>query len=265
MPASGWPSCAERTGSAELPNRAQKVEILVLSDDAPEILSARSRDEFRHELIRFAKSLGFETVSAFVVAEGADGKARFEGVDNTPPGYLSVFTDPAECHRDPVMQHCRRESTPIVWDQSTYVGCGAAHKYETQAAFGYRFGIAMGMHLPRGQHFFLGVDRDASLPSDPDERARLVAAITLFTLYAQAAAWRTIVAHAEQVAQHIAPTARELEVLRWTLAGKTAWEVGMLLGISERTAAIHANRATHKLGCVGKHQAALKALQLGMI
>jgi DNA-binding CsgD family transcriptional regulator len=39
----------------------------------------------------------------------------------------------------------------------------------------------------------------------------------------------------------------------------------MLLGISERTAAIHANRATHKLGCVSKHQAALKAMQSGLI
>jgi hypothetical protein len=39
----------------------------------------------------------------------------------------------------------------------------------------------------------------------------------------------------------------------------------MLLGISERTAAIHANHAAHKLGCVSKHQAALKALRQGLI
>jgi hypothetical protein len=39
----------------------------------------------------------------------------------------------------------------------------------------------------------------------------------------------------------------------------------MLLGISGRTAAIHANHAAHKLGCVSKHQAALKALRQGLI
>ena len=31
-------------------------------------------------------------------------------------------------------------------------------------------------------------------------------------------------------------TARELEALRWTMEGKTAWEVGALLGVTERTA-----------------------------
>jgi DNA-binding CsgD family transcriptional regulator len=62
---------------------------------------------------------------------------------------------------------------------------------------------------------------------------------------------------------HLTP--RELEVLRWTMDGKTAWEVGAILGISERTAVLHVNNAMHKLGCVNKHQAVLKALRLGLI
>jgi DNA-binding CsgD family transcriptional regulator len=47
--------------------------------------------------------------------------------------------------------------------------------------------------------------------------------------------------------------------------GKTAWEVGSLMGISERTAVMHVTNAMHKLGCVNKHQAVLKALRLGLI
>jgi len=47
--------------------------------------------------------------------------------------------------------------------------------------------------------------------------------------------------------------------------GKTAWEVGAILGISERTAVLHVNNAMHKLACVNKHQAVLKALRLGLI
>jgi DNA-binding CsgD family transcriptional regulator len=60
-------------------------------------------------------------------------------------------------------------------------------------------------------------------------------------------------------------TPRELEALRWTMEGKTAWEVGAILGISERTAVLHVNNAMHKLGCTSKHQAVLKALRLGLI
>lgn len=58
---------------------------------------------------------------------------------------------------------------------------------------------------------------------------------------------------------------RELECLRWTRAGKTAWEVAHILGISEPTAARHLNRATRKLDCANKHQAVVKALRLGLI
>ncbi len=35
--------------------------------------------------------------------------------------------------------------------------------------------------------------------------------------------------------------------------------------LSERTAVLHVNNAMHKLGCVNKHQAVLKALRLGLI
>jgi DNA-binding CsgD family transcriptional regulator len=49
------------------------------------------------------------------------------------------------------------------------------------------------------------------------------------------------------------------------MEGKTAWEVGNILGISERTAVLHANNATHKLGSANKHQAVLKALRMGLI
>jgi DNA-binding CsgD family transcriptional regulator len=49
------------------------------------------------------------------------------------------------------------------------------------------------------------------------------------------------------------------------MEGKTAWEVGQILGISERTAVLHVNNAMHKLDSVNKHQAVLKALRLGLI
>ena len=58
---------------------------------------------------------------------------------------------------------------------------------------------------------------------------------------------------------------RELEVLRWTLDGKTAWEVAAVLAITERTVVLHLQNAMQKLGCTSKHQAVLKALRLGLI
>ena len=97
----------------------------------------------------------------------------------------------------------------------------------------------------------------------PARLTRLVADLQLFAVHAQDAAMRILTPASVRRVPSLTP--RELETLRWTMEGKTAWEVGNLLGISERTAALHVNNATHKLDCVNKHQAVLKALRLGLI
>jgi len=91
-----------------------------------------------------------------------------------------------------------------------------------------------------------------------------VADLQLFAVHAQEAAQRIMLpATRDSGAPSLTP--REVESLRWTMDGKTAWEVGNILGISERTAVLHVNNAMHKLGCINKHQAVLKALRLGLI
>ncbi len=228
------------------------------------VLQARDRDEFRDEVVRFGRALGFETVSAVAVIDHGIGRSEFAVVDNTPREFLGVFNDPKAMRRDPVMQHCRRQSLPIIWDQGTYTSQGQGELWEEQARYGYHTGIAMALHLPEGKHFMLGVDRDRALPSDRHELTRVVADLQLFAVHALDAALRVLVPAASSPdAPSLTP--RELEALRWTMEGKTAWEVGSILGITERTAVLHVNNAMRKLGCVNKHQAVLKALRLGLI
>ncbi len=228
------------------------------------VLGARDRDEFRDAIVRFTQQLGFETVSAMTVVDHGLGRSEFITVDNTPESFAATFTDPMLGKRDPVMQHCKRQTVPIIWDQSTYIAGGAIDLWEHQAHFGFNTGIAMALHLPDGRHFQIGVDRDQPLPGDVGELQRLVADLQLFAVHAQDAAVRLLLPEAEQP-ERPSLTPREVEALSWTMEGKTAWEVGQILGISERTAVLHVNNAMHKLGCVSKHQAVLKALRLGLI
>jgi DNA-binding CsgD family transcriptional regulator len=228
------------------------------------ILKAGSREDFRHEVVRFSQSLGFNTVSAMAVVDHPAGRSEFVSIDNAPGGYASAMHDVSSMRRDPVMQHCRNHSVPIIWDQATYTAQGLGELWEEQARFGYRTGIAMALHLPEGRHFAFGVERDKPLPSDVSELQRLVADLQLFAVHAQDAAMR-LLSPPLPISEHPALTPRELEALRWTMEGKTAWELGTILGITERTAVLHVNNAMHKLGCGSKHQAVLKALKLGLI
>lgn len=228
------------------------------------VLESRSPEELRAEVVRFSKKLGFNFVSATTVVDRPLGGSEFYAIDNTPEGFREAFEDEKSWRRDPVLQHCKRYSVPIIWNQATYLAHGQVEKWEEQARFGYHTGICLALHLPEGRHFLMGVDRDQPLPTDPSELTRLVADLQLFAVHAQDTAMRLLV---PEPASSDLPslTARELEALRWTMDGKTAWEVGAILGISERTAVLHVNNAMHKLGCASKHQAVIKALRLGLI
>lgn len=228
------------------------------------VLKAKDRDEFRDEIVRFAQRLGFDTVAAVTVVDRGLAGTDFISVDNTPQEFSSTFRDVEMMRRDPVMQHCRKQSVPIIWDQQTYTVQGMGELWEEQARFGFNTGIAMALHLPEGRHFVLGVDRDKPLPGDAAELQRVVADLQLFAVHAQEAALRLLLPEPMQPERPLL-TPRELEALHWTMEGKTAWEVGAILGISERTAVLHVNNAMHKLGCASKHAAVLKALRLGLI
>ena len=60
-------------------------------------------------------------------------------------------------------------------------------------------------------------------------------------------------------------SAREQEILKWTLAGKSNHVIGQLLSISLSTVNFHLRSAMGKLGVSSKHHAAAKANSLGLI
>ena len=229
------------------------------------VMEAKTLAEFSSQLVRFAEELDFKFINALVITDIDPEHSEFQTVDNTPPEYAEVYRDLQGARKDPVMQHCKRAAVPIVWDQETYVSQGAGEYWECQAQFGYMTGIAMALHLPGGRHFFMGVDRDRPLTKDTRAVTRIVADLQLFAVHAQDAAFRIFPAPRPAVDDQPALTPRELEALRWTMEGKTAWEVGAIMSISERTAVLHLQNSMRKLSSVNKHQAVLKALRLGLL
>jgi DNA-binding CsgD family transcriptional regulator len=229
------------------------------------VLEAQDRESFLKEVVGFSRQLGFDRVGAMTVVDQPSGEPLFINLDNAPEAYRSSSAFRKEGKLDPVMQHCRRSSVPLIWGQSHYVASGLIDKWDYQATYGYAHGVAVAMHLPHGLHFMMGVNRDKPLPADAAETTRISAELQLFVVHAQEAALRVLVpAHTPQLDGQ-RPTRRELECLRWTMEGKTAWEIGRILDIAEHTAVRHLYNATRKLGAVGKHQAVLRAYRLGLI
>jgi LuxR family quorum-sensing system transcriptional regulator CciR len=60
-------------------------------------------------------------------------------------------------------------------------------------------------------------------------------------------------------------TPRERDCLTWTARGKSAWEIGVLLSISENTVNFHIKNACTKLASHGRMLGVVRAIMLGLI
>jgi LuxR family transcriptional regulator, quorum-sensing system regulator SolR len=60
-------------------------------------------------------------------------------------------------------------------------------------------------------------------------------------------------------------TSKEREVLQWVMEGKTSWEVGRILAVSERTVKFHLRNIYSKLDVVNRAQAVTMASRLRLV
>lgn len=231
-----------------------------------QVSKARDLGEFRQGLIDFANDLDFGLVVGVMATDrrGPGGRTEYASVSNTPEAFLAASRDPANAKRDPVHQRLMTHSTPLIYDQAFYANAGAGDLWELQAPFGYQTGIAVAVHMPGYRRLLVGMDREKPLPRDPIKLNRMVADLQLLAIHAQDAASRVLVPGGDSMrAPVLAP--RQIEVLRLTMEGKSAWVVGSLLGISENTVNYHLKQIFRQLDVSTKHHAVLRALELGLL
>jgi DNA-binding CsgD family transcriptional regulator len=230
-----------------------------------DVASSRDLPTFKRRLEEFVQRLDFPLFNATLVVEQPSTKAKFVALRNTPEAFAQSTSDPQAAARDPMLLRVKTATAPIVYDQAVYVSHAAGDLWEEQAPHGYHTGIAMALHLSGGRHFILGVDRAEPLPADPDHLIRLMADFQLLAVYAQETAIRLLAPQLPLSDTLPALSAREQEILKWTMAGKSNHVIGQLLNISLSTVNFHLRSAMEKLGVSSKHQAAAKASSLGLI
>ena len=230
-----------------------------------EVLHSKSVKDLLRKMVEFSQDRGFGRMSATVITEHSSTLKEYQYFTNAPMAHMPEFENLSAAHVDPVSQHAAIYSTPIVWDQATYVGCGQAHLWELQAPHGYSSGIGVGIHLPRGRHFLFGPDSDQPACTTPSQEKQLLEDIQVFAAHAQAAAFE-LCTHFDPPSHELPnPTPGELATLRWSMDGMTRWEVGHRMGLSERDVALRLQRVMRKLGCASTYEAVLRAIRLGMI
>ena len=230
-----------------------------------EVLHAGSVRDFSKQLSDFAHGLGFSTVGAMVVTDHSPTMTEFQTITNAPEGHRKEFDDFEQARIDPVNQHCKRQSSPIVWSGLTYKSTAQQELWDRQAQFGYRSGIAFAMHLGHGRHYMFG----ANWVHDRCETVKgfksILDDVLIFGAHSQAAAFDLCSPARPDPNNAWSLAKSELEALKWAMDGMTSWEIGQKMGLSECDVTLRLHRAMKKLGCGSKYEAVLKGIKLRLI
>ena len=170
-------------------------------------------------------------------------------ISNYPEAWMSLYLDKHYAAVDPVIRCVRCSDEPFSWERGFIFGdqSSAQIRLFDEAA---EFGICSGLTIPIQDRYgnvaaltFAAEDDRPALRRVADRYRHAVRLIaTCFHIHARRRC------SDKQMVAGVQLTNREYECLQWAAKGKSAWEIGQILGITRRTAAFHLDNARQKLG-----------------
>lgn len=221
---------------------------------------------YRKMLESLTGELEFDRVSASVQMFDGSGKRVFvKQIDNMPTEFWPPPEDSQVTLNCTATKLYETRTLPFTSNQKMYVEDGAIDFWDYLAKFQCNCGINVPFPTINCVKFAFGVDRVKDLPTDQEALARLMADAHQIGSYAKCAAERLFKPSGLKVDQVPELTPREIEILRWSMAGKTSWETGRILSISENTVNFHIKNCVRKLSTTNKREAVVRGMTLGIL
>jgi DNA-binding CsgD family transcriptional regulator len=230
--------------------------------DLLSLMESRTEGELAQRTSRLAHELGFEYFIYGARLCDSQGRAVDTVLNGYPINWRREYEDKQYVQRDPTVRHALSSHLPLLWTAEFFKTQGAADLHEHARQFGLRGGVTIPIHAADRRVGMLSLaTEDAEMGSDRGIEA--LAQARLLADYLHEAVQR-VVAPRTPAAESLL-SARECECLHWAAAGKTSWEIGRILTLSERTVNFHIGNAMRKLEVTTRGQALAKALALKLI
>jgi LuxR family transcriptional regulator, quorum-sensing system regulator BjaR1 len=185
---------------------------------------------------------------------------RFLVMDEVPADWRQRYLQRSYARHDPIVAEALRRPTGFGWRDSDLAPIATPlgrQVMDEAAEFGLREGYTVPMITVEGEvggMSFAG----RRLAIAPEHRGML----TLVASYAFGAA---LLSQTRSCERCPALSARERETLQWAAEGRTDWEIGELMRISEHGVDSHLRAVRAKLGARNRAQAVAAGLRLKLI
>jgi DNA-binding CsgD family transcriptional regulator len=161
-------------------------------------------------------------------------------ITNYPLAWTEHYLERHYQRLDPVISRALRDPEPFKWGSGTSMVAETKPEQELfaeAATFGIRYGFTVPIHdnhRPIAAVTFAADDRRPRFEKCINEHARV---LQLMAMYFHSHAGRRLAR--DRLIGGVSLSPREFECLEWAARGKSAWEIGRIVGISRRTAAFH--------------------------
>src|SRR3546814_18962163 len=130
---------------------------------------------------------------------------------------------------DPTVSHCLKSSIPLVWEPQTFELPVEKEFYEEACGYGIRSGVTYPIHGPNGEFGVISFVSDAMTDKKfKSELNHSLPALALIRDYVFESSLKFIKKPRPEDEVHLHH--RELECLKWAMAGKSYWEISTIKG-----------------------------------
>jgi len=177
--------------------------------------------------------------------------------NNYPEEWNRHYRDHSLQEIDPVLTHVRHSHLPVFWSPEIFAKTPAF--WAKKQSFGIRYGWSQAVQHIQGHQSILCIARPEGAIDSREFFHKAGSILWLCNVLHSAATRDLPVTPAHQLSP------REVEVLKWSGAGKTASEIARLLALNVRTVNFHIANAIIKTGTTNKIAAMVAAIQCGAL
>lgn len=210
------------------------------------------------EFSKAIKKLGFDYYSCISHSE-FPGSTESLPLITAPSDWLERYTEQGYERIDRIFQVAQSQRLPFEWSAEVVLRRASSGQRRVFRE-AKEFGLVTGVTVPIQMRGVLPASVSiAGLESRLDQESK--AAVHLMAIYL----YEALVRMKEQgqeipMANAVGPlTKRQLECLKWAAAGKSDWEIGEILSISESTVHAHIESAKTRLDVRTRVQAVVRA------
>jgi LuxR family transcriptional regulator, quorum-sensing system regulator SolR len=240
------------------------MSLKLLCDAYEAMAQATTADQLRTEMDRFARAMGFEHFAYVLSISAPSLRPQQYVLNGYPAQWLERYLTRGYFKEDPIVRHALESTLPAIWTEEAFHDGKSTEFWDEACSFGLKAGLSFAVHEQPAVTGIFSLARDKALDLPAKELAALVGRAQVFASLLHHAVSRIDLPQLLPQ-QTVTLTAREKECLKWAAEGKTAWEIGQILRISERTAVFHLNNMVRKLGASNRTQSIVRAVALKLL